>query len=224
MNESTTILWKLIPSKIYEHDALDATRQFVMPRQILFYEYIILNGLMWLVQGWLYLCLNLNYSLKSVCHDKSFDAQSFFLFFGIWRCFFLITLVTTNIKVKCDVEWKHYSKETKKLWSFEIRILLLSVIFGGYHEKQIYDKVLKTYDPLVRPVENDSEPVIVKLGMDLQQIIDIVSAQNFSWCEYFSSTIVVFVMAKFAINFLAKTIYCRIHKVNSCSLICGIKW
>ena len=32
---------------------------------------------------------------------------------------------------------------------------------------------MANYDPLVRPVKNESDPVTVKLGIDLQQIIDI---------------------------------------------------
>lgn len=52
----------------------------------------------------------------------------------------------------------------------------ISDVFAGTNEKKIFDKLLDDYDPLVRPVLNDSDPVVVKLGLDLQQIIDIVSS------------------------------------------------
>lgn len=74
------------------------------------------------------------------------------------------------------------SKRSTCLLFFKRHLFFCSVVFGGYHEKLIYDKVLKNYDPLVRPIENDNDPVLVKLGMDLQQIIDIVSFyKNFYW-------------------------------------------
>uniref|UniRef100_A0A5S6QEJ1 Uncharacterized protein n=1 Tax=Trichuris muris TaxID=70415 RepID=A0A5S6QEJ1_TRIMR len=43
----------------------------------------------------------------------------------------------------------------------------------GDYEKLLYKELLAEYDPLVRPVDNESEPVNVTLGIDLQQIIDI---------------------------------------------------
>ena len=49
------------------------------------------------------------------------------------------------------------------------------MVRAGDHEKRLYDTLLHDYNELVRPVENESEPVKVKLGIDLQQIIDLVS-------------------------------------------------
>ncbi|KFD56985.1 hypothetical protein M513_02242 [Trichuris suis] len=43
----------------------------------------------------------------------------------------------------------------------------------GDYEKLLYKQLLAGYDPLIRPVDNESEPVNVTLGIDLQQIIDI---------------------------------------------------
>ncbi|KHJ47283.1 hypothetical protein D918_02143 [Trichuris suis] len=45
----------------------------------------------------------------------------------------------------------------------------------GDYEKLLYKQLLAGYDPLIRPVDNESEPVNVTLGIDLQQIIDIVT-------------------------------------------------
>ena len=44
---------------------------------------------------------------------------------------------------------------------------------AGDHEKLLYDRLQHGYNKLARPVKNESSPVIVTLGMDLQQIIDV---------------------------------------------------
>lgn len=47
----------------------------------------------------------------------------------------------------------------------------------GAHEKRLLNKLLDTYNPLERPVANESDPLIVKFGLTLQQIIDVVRSQ-----------------------------------------------
>jgi len=47
----------------------------------------------------------------------------------------------------------------------------------GIHEKKLLTKLLEKYNILERPVANESEPLEVKFGLTLQQIIDVVS-----WC------------------------------------------
>ncbi|CAJ0944401.1 unnamed protein product, partial [Mesorhabditis belari] len=47
------------------------------------------------------------------------------------------------------------------------------VIWAGDYERMLYDKLTLSYNRLARPVKNDTEPVIVLLGLDFQQIIDI---------------------------------------------------
>jgi len=46
----------------------------------------------------------------------------------------------------------------------------------GPHEKRLLNHLLSTYNTLERPVANESEPLEVKFGLTLQQIIDVVSA------------------------------------------------
>ncbi len=48
---------------------------------------------------------------------------------------------------------------------------------GGGFEKNLYRTLLADYEALARPVTNESEPVVVTLGITLQQIIDIVRIQ-----------------------------------------------
>ncbi|KHN83185.1 Neuronal acetylcholine receptor subunit alpha-7 [Toxocara canis] len=45
--------------------------------------------------------------------------------------------------------------------------------WAGDYERLLYDKLVSGYNKLARPVKNESEPVIVYLGIDFQQIIDI---------------------------------------------------
>lgn len=48
------------------------------------------------------------------------------------------------------------------------------MVRGDEHERKLYDMLLLNYNTLERPVENNSLPVIVYLGLYLQQIIDLV--------------------------------------------------
>lgn len=45
----------------------------------------------------------------------------------------------------------------------------------GPHEKRLLNNLLNTYNTLERPVANESDPLEVKFGLTLQQIIDVVS-------------------------------------------------
>lgn len=43
--------------------------------------------------------------------------------------------------------------------------------------KRLYDDLLSTYNRLIRPVSNNTETVLVKLGLRLSQLIDLVSLE-----------------------------------------------
>ena len=49
----------------------------------------------------------------------------------------------------------------------------------GQHEKRLLNNLLGPYNVLERPVANESEPLEVKFGLTLQQIIDVVSIFDF---------------------------------------------
>jgi hypothetical protein len=51
-------------------------------------------------------------------------------------------------------------------------------VWAGDHERLLYDRLQHNYNVLARPVKNESEAVVVHLGMDLQQILDVVSIFN----------------------------------------------
>ena len=46
---------------------------------------------------------------------------------------------------------------------------------GNPHAKRLYDDLLSNYNRLIRPVNNDSDTLTVKLGLKLSQLIDVVS-------------------------------------------------
>ncbi|XP_017758225.1 PREDICTED: neuronal acetylcholine receptor subunit alpha-7-like, partial [Eufriesea mexicana] len=43
----------------------------------------------------------------------------------------------------------------------------------GPHEKRLLNELLSSYNTLERPVANESEPLQVRFGITLQQIIDV---------------------------------------------------
>uniref|UniRef100_A0A915D9K3 Uncharacterized protein n=1 Tax=Ditylenchus dipsaci TaxID=166011 RepID=A0A915D9K3_9BILA len=85
-----------------------------------------------------------------------------------------ITFISSSV-------YKKPSKEDKERESPEIsrRLRLAAVrpgdqaIWAGDHERLLYDRLQHGYNVLARPVKNESEAVVVHLGMDLQQILDI---------------------------------------------------
>lgn len=57
-------------------------------------------------------------------------------------------------------------------------VLLVSQCFlvtANPDAKRLYDDLLSTYNRLIRPVRNNTETVLVKLGLRLSQLIDLVS-------------------------------------------------
>lgn len=52
--------------------------------------------------------------------------------------------------------------------------LWLRQIEGNPDAKRLYDDLLSNYNRLIRPVSNNTETVLVKLGLRLSQLIDLV--------------------------------------------------
>lgn len=44
--------------------------------------------------------------------------------------------------------------------------------------KRLYDDLLSNYNRLIRPVSNNTDTVLVKLGLRLSQLIDLVSGKG----------------------------------------------
>lgn len=50
-----------------------------------------------------------------------------------------------------------------------------SLCYGNPDAKRLYDDLLSNYNRLIRPVANNTDIVVVKLGLRLSQLIDLVS-------------------------------------------------
>lgn len=46
----------------------------------------------------------------------------------------------------------------------------------GEFQRKLYKELVKNYNPLERPVANDSQPLTVYFSLSLLQIMDVVSA------------------------------------------------
>ncbi|XP_050313456.1 neuronal acetylcholine receptor subunit alpha-7 isoform X1 [Anthonomus grandis grandis] len=74
-----------------------------------------------------------------------------------------------------------------------ILVVLPGKSHQGQHEKKLLNKLLDNYNVLERPVANESEPLEVKFGLTLQQIIDVDEKNqilttnawlNLEWTDY----------------------------------------
>ena len=55
-----------------------------------------------------------------------------------------------------------------------ILILSARICYSNPDAKRLYDDLLSNYNRLIRPVSNNNDTVIVKLGLRLSQLIDLV--------------------------------------------------
>lgn len=62
-------------------------------------------------------------------------------------------------------------------------LLPSSDVHCGQHERRLLSDLLGNYNPLERPVANESEPVQVSFGITLQQIIDVVRSPAAPWAS-----------------------------------------
>ncbi|XP_012259577.1 neuronal acetylcholine receptor subunit alpha-7-like isoform X2 [Athalia rosae] len=54
-----------------------------------------------------------------------------------------------------------------------VALAATGLVSGGYHEKQLLNDLLDSYNVLERPVGNESEPLGLSFGLTLMQIIDV---------------------------------------------------
>lgn len=58
------------------------------------------------------------------------------------------------------------------------KVILLCVVgitLSNPDAKRLYDDLLSNYNRLIRPVSNNTDTVLVKLGLRLSQLIELVS-------------------------------------------------
>lgn len=58
---------------------------------------------------------------------------------------------------------------------FVLHLVVVREITGNPDAKRLYDDLLSNYNRLIRPVSNNTQTVLVKLGLRLSQLIDLVS-------------------------------------------------
>jgi hypothetical protein len=52
------------------------------------------------------------------------------------------------------------------------------ISMGNPDAKRLYDDLLSNYNKLVRPVENTSDHLVVRIKLKLSQLIDVVSVRS----------------------------------------------
>eukprot|EP00094_Tigriopus_californicus_P008126 TCALIF_07822-PA protein Name:"Similar to CHRNA7 Neuronal acetylcholine receptor subunit alpha-7 (Gallus gallus)" AED:0.17 eAED:0.18 QI:105/0.4/0.45/1/0.5/0.63/11/2162/492 len=61
----------------------------------------------------------------------------------------------------------------RNILSILLILLFLRETICGYYEKKLLDDLLRSYNPMERPVVNESDPLLLTFGITLQQIIDV---------------------------------------------------
>ena len=59
--------------------------------------------------------------------------------------------------------------------SFLFVVGLLGFVEANPDARRLYEDLLTNYNKLIRPVANNSDKLVVKLGLRLSQLIDVVS-------------------------------------------------
>lgn len=60
---------------------------------------------------------------------------------------------------------------------------------GGEYQRKLYRDLMQNYNRLERPVQNDSAPIVVELGLTLLQIIDVVSVYRHARVQWEMNTL-----------------------------------
>lgn len=62
------------------------------------------------------------------------------------------------------------------IYSTRIQVCLSSIVsHQGPNQRRLYNDLMRDYNPLVRPVSNDSQSLTVYFGLSIMQIMDVVS-------------------------------------------------
>jgi hypothetical protein len=74
---------------------------------------------------------------------------------------------------KSNMQVKQFLIKNSLKWV--IIVSLLTSVRANPDAKRLYDDLLSNYNRLIRPVSNNTDTVLVKLGLRLSQLIDLVS-------------------------------------------------
>lgn len=78
-------------------------------------------------------------------------------------------------------------KSFKVIALFVLQLVFMQEITGNPDAKRLYDDLLSNYNRLIRPVSNNTQTVLVKLGLRLSQLIDLVSSTVFHRTNFLSN-------------------------------------
>lgn len=136
----------------------------------------------------IYILININDIYKFVLFTHKHEFDFFLVEGGIawWRMYLVARQKAFVVSFLCCWVIGNFSQhdESTSLSTNINQILMYICIVSlyqisdslqGYHEKRLLNSLLLNYNLLERPVANESDPLEVKFGLTLQQIIDVVS-------------------------------------------------
>lgn len=75
----------------------------------------------------------------------------------------------------CQVDKMKWKPGSGPLYAGIALLCLVHLGAANPDAKRLYDDLLSTYNRLIRPVSNNNDTVLVKLGLRLSQLIELVS-------------------------------------------------
>jgi len=84
-----------------------------------------------------------------------------------------------------------------------VLLIVITAALANPDAKRLYDDLLSTYNRLIRPVSNNTDTVLVKLGLRLSQLIDLVSAkQSKRTIKFLRAFLLILIKTKMEIKLL----------------------
>jgi len=77
---------------------------------------------------------------------------------------------------KVDIESKtrnSHGRKNSKLTTLFLTLLSSTQALAGSHERRLLNDLMNTYNKLERPVPNETQAIVLKFGLTLQQIMDV---------------------------------------------------
>lgn len=78
------------------------------------------------------------------------------------------------------------------MWTLLMTRSASTALRDGFYAKRLYDDMLQKskYNHLIRPVSNESDSLVVRVGLRLTSIIDVVSTTGFSYSNHTLNNVV----------------------------------
>lgn len=83
---------------------------------------------------------------------------------------------------------KMHARAALTLFTLLVVYRLDFLVQAAHHERRLYQDMLREYNILERPVANHSQPIVVRLRVALQQLIDVDEKNQIvnvnAWLDY----------------------------------------